>query len=107
MKRLNKLTTRLDENRELLKNWNDIFQEQLQAGMIGEVHDKGDSRNVTDLRFQHKEVVKCYKIWYFPYRTVFKSGTLQFIIITQSLSHFQEIQKRHIYEQVLMKEIEI
>ena len=41
LKRLNKLKERLDGNRELLKHYDDIFQEQLQAGIIEEVHDEG------------------------------------------------------------------
>ena len=56
LKRLNKLKERLDGNRELLKNNDDIFQEQLQAGIIEEVHDEGECGNT--IYFPHKEVVK-------------------------------------------------
>ena len=56
LKRLNKLKERLDGNRELLKHYDDIFQEQLQAGIIEEVHDEGECGNVTYL--PHREVVK-------------------------------------------------
>ena len=56
LKRVNKLKERLDGNRELLKHYDDIFQEQLQAGIIEEVHDEGECGNVTYL--PHREVVK-------------------------------------------------
>ena len=56
LKRLNKLKERLDGNRELLKHYDDIFQEQLQTGIIEEVHDEGECGNVTYL--PHREVVK-------------------------------------------------
>ena len=56
MKRLNKLKERLYENKELLKNCDDIFQGQLQAGIIEEVHDEEECGNVMYL--PHKEVVK-------------------------------------------------
>ena len=56
LKRLNKLKERLGGNGELLKHYDDIFQEQLQAGIIEEVNDEGEWGNVTYL--PHKEVIK-------------------------------------------------
>ena len=56
LKRVNKLKERLDGNRELLKHYDDIFQEQLQTGIIEEVHDEGECGSVTYL--SHREVVK-------------------------------------------------
>ena len=56
LKRLNKLKERLNGNRELLKHYDEIFQGQVQAGIIEEVHDKGECGNVTYL--PHREVVK-------------------------------------------------
>ena len=41
------LKERLDGNRELLKHYDDIFQEQLQAGIMEEVYDEGEGGNVT------------------------------------------------------------
>ena len=56
LKRLNKLKERLNGNTELLKHYDDIFQEQVQTGIIEEVHDEGECGNVTCL--PHREVVK-------------------------------------------------
>ena len=47
LKRSNTLKGRLDGNRELLKHYDDSFQEQLQAGIIEEVYDEGEGGNVT------------------------------------------------------------
>ena len=56
LKRLSKLKERLDGNRELPKNYDDTFQEQLEAGIIEEVHGERECGNITYLR--HKELVK-------------------------------------------------
>ena len=65
LKKLNKLKERLNRNRELLKHYDDIFQEQLQAGIIEEVHDEGECGIVTYL--PHSEVAKdqsiTTKVW--------------------------------------------
>ena len=65
LKRLNKLKERLNGNRELLKHYDDIFQEQIQAGLIEEVHDEAECGNVTYL--PHREVAKdqsvTTKVW--------------------------------------------
>ena len=49
LKKLNKLKEGLNEKKELLTKYNDIFQELLQANIIEEVHDKGECGNVTYL----------------------------------------------------------
>ena len=55
-KRLNKLKETLNGNRELPKLYDDIFQEQLQAGIIEEVHGEEECGNITYLPY--KEAVK-------------------------------------------------
>ena len=49
LKKLNKLKEGLNQKKELLTKYNDIFQELLQANIIEEVHDKGECGNVTYL----------------------------------------------------------
>ena len=72
MKRLYELKELLDRNRELLKNYEDMFQEQLQAGIIEEVHDERERGNVIYL--PHKEVVKDLSVTT-KVRTVFDART--------------------------------
>ena len=65
LKRLNRPKECFDGNRKVLKHYNDIFQEQFQAGIIEELHDVGECGNVTYL--PHREVVKdqsfTTKVW--------------------------------------------
>ena len=56
LKRLYKLKMRLDKNENLLRSYDDIFQEQIKLGIIEEVNSSGIFNNVTYL--PHREVVK-------------------------------------------------
>ena len=56
LKRLDKLKIRLDKSGNLLKSYDDIFQEQIKLGIIEEVNSLGIFNNVTYL--PHREVVK-------------------------------------------------
>ena len=56
LKRLDKLKMRLDKNENLLRSYDDIFQEQIKLGIIEEVNSPGIFNNVTDL--PRREVLK-------------------------------------------------
>ena len=56
LKRLDQLKMRLDENENLLRSYDDIFQEQIKLGIIEEVNLPGIFNNVMYL--PHREVVK-------------------------------------------------
>ena len=57
VKRLDNLKMRLDKNENLLRSYDDIFQEQIKLGIIEEVNSPGTfNNNVTYLL--HREVVK-------------------------------------------------
>ena len=54
-KRLERLKGRLDENEELKRQYNDVFEDQMKCGVI-EVVDSGHIGNVTYL--PHREVIR-------------------------------------------------
>ena len=55
LKRSDKLKMRLDKNENLLRSYDNIFQEQIKLGVIEEVNSPGIFNNVTYL--PHREVV--------------------------------------------------